>query len=432
LGEKVLAPEVPFFHAVGFKRPHLSYRAPSEFFAMYNLDDIALPVHPLPSPTAPAISYSHSCIVSRNDSSSGPPDKPCDFMNYTRNYSYGTSGGVEHGLIEINKDATAVRQLRKAYYATITFMDSQLGRVLDFFESSSLVDNTIITFIGDHGYQNGEKGEWTKINNFELATRIPMYVSVPEAIGGGGWGRGVKQSAIVESVDLYPTIVDLVGFALPAMALGGESLRPLLKAAAADKYIVVKQPGVAKGDADADADVDAASAGAGAEAEANTNTTYLEAFGEAVSYEEAASGVRGEIRGEISAPFGDRGGRVKDWALSQWPRRPSCMTHHSCLDGHGDPYTFTPDQAVMGYTLRVNAWRYTAWFQFDWDSTTPVWDAIVARELYSHIGDKGDSHSGETFEWENVVQDTSMKPLVDELHANLTAIVKLGLVKPML
>ena len=95
-------------------------------------------------------------------------------------------------------------------------------------------------------------------------------------------------------------------------------------------------------------------------------------------------------------------------------------------------YTFTPDQAVMGYTLRVNAWRYTAWFQFDWDSTTPVWDAIVARELYSHIGDKGDSHSGETFEWENVVQDTSMKPLVDELHANLTAIVKLGLVKPML
>lgn len=86
----------------------------------------------------------------------------------------------------------------------------------------------------------------------------------------------------------------------------------------------------------------------------------------------------------------------------------------------------------MGYTLRVNAWRYTAWFKFDWNTTTPIWDTIVARELYSHVGDKGDSYSGETFEWDNLVEDASMKAVVDGLHANLTAIVKLGLVKPML
>ena len=69
--------------------------------------------------------------------------------------------------------------------------------------------STIVTFIGDHGYQNGQKGEWTKINNYELATRIPMYVSVPAALGGGSWARGSKQSVIVESIDLYPTLADL-------------------------------------------------------------------------------------------------------------------------------------------------------------------------------------------------------------------------------
>ena len=152
LDEKLLMPDTPFFHAVGFKRPHLSYRAPSEFFAMYALDDIALPVHPLPSPTAPAISYSHSCMASTNSSEVKPHRKGCNLMNYTRHSGDGQGpAGVEYGLIEINKDEQAVRELRKAYYATITFMDSQLGRVLDHLAASPLSDSTIITFIGDHG-----------------------------------------------------------------------------------------------------------------------------------------------------------------------------------------------------------------------------------------------------------------------------------------
>ena len=158
----------------------------------------------------------------------------------------------------------------------------------------------------DHGYQNGQKGEWAKINNFELATRIPLYVVVPPSLrGSGAWGRGVVQTTIVESVDLYPTIADLAGLALPKMALGGESLRPLLVASA------------------------------------SSSTPKAEGFEAETAGTQAHSG------------------RSKYYAISQWPRRPSCVTRHSCLDGHGDPFTFTPDQAVMGYTLRVDGWRYT-------------------------------------------------------------------------
>jgi hypothetical protein len=96
--------------------------------------------------------------------------------------------------------------------------------------------------------------------------------------------------------------------------------------------------------------------------------------------------------GTISAGVSARA-RKKHWALSQWPRRPSCTTKPGCIDGHGDPFTPADDQAVMGYTIRVDnesglgEWRYTAWFQYDFNKTEPVLSNITARELYDHTGD---------------------------------------------
>ena len=183
------APPKPWFHAMGLKRPHLSYRAPKRFFDQYDLGDIAEPLHPLPAPSAPAISYSHSCQLSThtsggggggdngsgtaavevtvedlatagqslyiNDDGGGDGSAADSTMMATASQctsmAFNRTDGSK-GLIEINTNATAVRELRLAYYAVISFMDSQLGRVLDALEASEeLSHNTIVTFIGDHG-----------------------------------------------------------------------------------------------------------------------------------------------------------------------------------------------------------------------------------------------------------------------------------------
>lgn len=227
-----------------------------------------------------------------------------------------------------------------------------------------------LIFCLDSRYQNGEKGEWCKSTLFELATRIPMYVRVPQSISGN-WARGVKATAIVESVDLYPTLIDLAGLTAPDQPLAGESLQPLLL---------------------------------------------------------AGSGYGLEPKPVVS--------RNKTWALCQWPRRPSCVKNHSCEDGHGNPYEFQPDQAVMGYKIRVDDWAYIAWFGFDWGdgadptgrASIPIWHQVLARELYDHRGDDGSMMSGETFEWDNVVADAANSALVQELHSQLVDIIRASLV----
>ena len=199
-----------------------------------------------------------------------------------------------------------------------------------------------------------------------------MYVMVGEGVGGGGWRAGAVEPAVVESIDLMVTIADrapaalsstahcvpcspppppppparstrrraVAGIPLPHQALGGETLRP---------FLVAPAPAAA-----------------------------------------AAAAVA-----VVAAP------RKKAWALSQWPRRPSCTVNHGCLDGHGslshcrplpltwtlaacephpwvpnahpvtaarrcpgNPYELEPDQAVMGYKLRTNEWAYVCWFSF--------------------------------------------------------------------
>jgi len=126
--------------------------------------------------------------------------------------------------------------------------------------------------------------------------------------------------------------------------------------------------------------------------------------------------------------------------MSQWARRPSCTVHHGCTDGHGNPYDLIPDQALMGYKLRTTEWAYIAWFEYDYGEGSdpqgkackPRFEQISARELYTHVGDVGDSASGEKYEWENLAYDAAHADTVAKLHKQLVAVVKTGLVKPML
>lgn len=175
----------PFFIGAGFYRPHCPYIAPKKYFDMYPLDRIAVPT------------YTQEQI-----------DQVPPIAFWTRPLNWGVS---EDGR----------RRAIQAYYASISFLDANVGRILDAVERLGLADHTVIVFVSDHGYHLGELGQWMKQSLFERASRNPMFVAGPGIV------RGVS-TRTVELVDLYPTLGELAGLPLPA-GLQGRSLKPLLK-----------------------------------------------------------------------------------------------------------------------------------------------------------------------------------------------------------
>ena len=94
-----------------------------------------------------------------------------------------------------------VRELRHGYYACVSYVDAQVGRLMQSLQDLSLAENTLVLLWGDHGFHLGEQGLWTKANNYELSTRVPLILSVP-----GETKRGIETDALVELVDVYPTL----------------------------------------------------------------------------------------------------------------------------------------------------------------------------------------------------------------------------------
>ena len=183
----------PFFLAVGFILPHSPPTAPRKMIEMYDAAKMPLPVDFAPRPQAPAGFPARSI----------QPNKD----------------------LFIGRDASEqeAREMIRAYYASITFTDANIGRVLDALERLKLRERTIIVFWGDHGYHLGEKGKWSKHDSlFEVGTRVPLLIVLP-----GAKGNGQGSPRVVEAVDLYPTLTDLCGLPLPA-GLMGQSLGPLL------------------------------------------------------------------------------------------------------------------------------------------------------------------------------------------------------------
>jgi uncharacterized sulfatase len=176
----------PFFLAVGFYRPHLPFVAPRRYFDLYPLDRIALPNGPaddLADIPAPALTT--------RPANYGLDDRPC-------------------------------REAIRGYRAGTSFMDAQVGRVLDALDRLELREKTVVVFWGDHGFHLGEHGQWKKTTLFEEAARVPLIVSAP-----GMKGRGRSCPRLVELVDLYPTLAELCGLTPPSH-LEGRSFRPLL------------------------------------------------------------------------------------------------------------------------------------------------------------------------------------------------------------
>jgi len=182
LGEKR---DKPFFLAVGFRKPHDPYVAPKRYFEPYPLEKI-------PAPEGPA--------ADENDipSAALPP--------------------VRHNL-----GLQEGREFRRAYYACISFMDAQFGKVLAALEASPAAANTLIVFFGDNGLHLGEHGWWNKVTLFERSARIPLIIALP---GARPPGAACRQP--VELLSLYPTLAELAGLTPPS-GLQSPSVVPLLR-----------------------------------------------------------------------------------------------------------------------------------------------------------------------------------------------------------
>jgi iduronate 2-sulfatase len=183
----------PFFLACGFSKPHSPPEAPRRFFDMYDPADVVLPPDFAPRPTAP------------------PGVPPVSVRTNTDLF--------------INRDASPeeARKVIRAYWAALTWVDDNVGRVIGELDRLGLRENTVIVFWGDHGYHLGEKGRWSKAGSlFEVGARVPLIIAAPKAAGNG---RPSKR--VVEALDIYRTLADLAGLPV-AEGVQGRSLAPLL------------------------------------------------------------------------------------------------------------------------------------------------------------------------------------------------------------
>lgn len=201
--ERLKAGDQPFMLAVGFHKPHIPFVAPKRYWDLYDRATLPLPVQPDYPQGAPSIAYS------RNP----------NFHNYNYEALPGLPKGDER--TEVMPEASA-RAIRHGYLACVSFVDAQVGRVLAALESAGLAENTIVVLWGDHGYHLGDLNQWGKQTNFETAARSPLIVRAP------GYAAGRRTPAIVEAVDILPTLLDLCA-APPLAVTDGTSFTPLLK-----------------------------------------------------------------------------------------------------------------------------------------------------------------------------------------------------------
>ncbi len=183
----------PFFLAVGFFRPHTPFVAPKKYFELYDREEIKIP--------------------ESSDS-------------YLKTLPEPAAKSIRAKKVQLNLEKELAQEIKEAYYATISFVDAQVGRVLDHLEASGLDKNTIVVFTSDHGYHMGEHGHWQKQTLFENATRIPLIISMPR----------IESTAIapkrtmspVELIDLYPTLMELTDITIPEHVVG-KSLQAVMK-----------------------------------------------------------------------------------------------------------------------------------------------------------------------------------------------------------
>lgn len=211
----------PKFLAVGYRRPHLPFIAPRKYFELHQPDESWLAKNPQPARGSPIMAWFNS------DGYVGATKRVGFTMPHPPNYqeAIAFNGYEMRSYVGVpNQDTipTSVQlDLLQAYAACVSYVDTQIGRLLDALEKTDRLKNTIVLLWSDHGWHLGEQSAWSKMTNFEVATRVPLMIASPGINPG-------RTKTLAELVDLYPTLCDLVGIDSPKH-LQGESLISALK-----------------------------------------------------------------------------------------------------------------------------------------------------------------------------------------------------------
>lgn len=185
----------PFFYIAGFRKPHLPFVAPEAFFDLYDVDALPLPVNPVHPEGAPKWTINRYVL---------------------QQYAW------EHRERGRPFSDEYTRRVRRAYYACVSYVDHLIGTVVGQVDQLGLLDNTVVVITSDHGYHLGDQAHWAKTSNYERSVHVPLIV-----LGGVVPGRPARSRALVELVDVFPTLAELCRLPAPDH-LEGTSLVPLL------------------------------------------------------------------------------------------------------------------------------------------------------------------------------------------------------------
>ena len=324
----------PFFLAVGFHKPHLPFFAPSKYCDMYPMaSEFELAKNPDAPTNMPPIAWSTSAELKTYE----------DMSKYRSSDCARDANASMHGDTCRVTDTDA-RVLRKLYNAALSYIDAQLGRVLAELKSQELNSNIVIVLLGDHGYKLGEHNMWAKSTNLEIDTRVPLMLQVPSVTDSG-----MRTSALVELIDLFPSLTELAGLKVPPLC-------------------------------------------------PENNTDILAC-----------------VEGTSVAPLlKDPKQEWKKAAFSQFARPTSGLNRIP------NKPPFDPDnlgEDVMGYSIRLDLWRFVEWYSFNRTSATPDFNTIWGTELYNH------TLTTEVFNDDNVnlAADPKMSVMVQDLKKVLQA-----------
>ncbi|KAL3972632.1 receptor-type tyrosine-protein phosphatase C [Sarotherodon galilaeus] len=324
----------PFFLAVGFHKPHIPFRIPQEYLTLYPLDQMTLASDPDVPERLPTVAYNPWTDVRKRE----------DVQKLNISFPYGS----------IPKDFQL--RIRQHYYAAVSYMDAQVGRLLSALEELGLADNTMVVFTSDHGWSLGEHGEWAKYSNFDVATHVPLIFFVP---GGNEAGTstfpfidvlresvhsiksGKVRSRLVELVDVFPTVSYLAGLKVP-----------------------VQCPDI-------------------------SFQVELCTEGENRAY---------------AAPQGQSERTPEDVAFSQYPRPADTPQENSDLPD-------LKDIKIMGYSLRTWDYRYTLWLGFNPKTFQVNVSDVHAGELYMSADDPGqDKNIFNNSDYSEIMRKTASLP----------------------
>jgi iduronate 2-sulfatase len=189
--------ETPFFMTVGFRKPHLPFVAPKKYWDLYTRKNLKIAAYQKPAKGAP------SYALQTWGELKGYSDIPKEIN--------------KNGVLNTDKQ----KELIHGYFACVSYIDTQLGKILNYLENSKLEKSTLVILVGDHGWHLGDHGVWNKHTNYEQATRTPLFIMHPEG------KKALKNSSPTELLDLFPTICDYLQIKKPNK-LHGTSLEPIV------------------------------------------------------------------------------------------------------------------------------------------------------------------------------------------------------------